>query len=280
MPHYAAVGHRNHIRAAGRTGSGGATGSLDSGVHDMGRLALRRLALGAGAVLALATAGLTPSVAAAPTSIYLVQGLPGRTVSVSVDGDPVVDGLAGGKVAGPFPIKSGTRTVTVSEDGKTVVTSRVRLATHSSSEILMHLPASPTGDPMITRFDNNLAAVQTGRAAHSVAHVAAAGPIDIRVNKNVVSANVANGEYTYKVVPAGTGSVDIVPAGRTKPLLGPFDNTLEAGKMNWVFVVGVPGRNLAIIRHRIPLADSSGSSRPADVRTGTGGQAAELAARR
>ena len=246
----------------------------------MGRSTLRRLALVAGAVLALGTAGLTPSVAAGPTSIYLVQGLPGRTVSVTVDGDTVVDSLAGGKVAGPFRVKSGTRTVTVSEDSQTLVASKVELATHSSSEIVVHLPASPTGDPMITRFSNKLDAVHGARAAHSVAQVAAAGPIDVRVNENVVSANLANGEYTYKVVPAGTSSVDIVPAGRSKPLLGPFDNTLMAGKMNWVFVVGVPGQNLAIIRHKIDLGDTTGSKRPADVRTGTGGQAAELAAQR
>ena len=132
---------------------------------------------------------------------------------MSVDGEAVVDDLAGGKVAGPFPVRRGSRTVTVTEDDKTLVASKVNLPLGSSSELAVHLPASPTGDPMITRFDNNLEAVQCGRAAHSVAHLASAGPIDIRVNENVVSANVANGEYTYKVVPAGTRSVDIVQPG-------------------------------------------------------------------
>jgi hypothetical protein len=37
-----------------------------------------------------------------PTCIYIVQGLPSRTVSVTVDGETLVDALAGGKVAGPF----------------------------------------------------------------------------------------------------------------------------------------------------------------------------------
>ena len=212
-----------------------------------------------GALLALASTGLTPSVAAAPTSIYVVQGLLDRTVSVSVDGETVAEGLAGGKVAGPFPVERGTRTVTVSEDDKTVVSSKVTLAAGSSSEVVVHLPASPTGDPMVTRFGNNLQAVQPGRAAHSVAHLAAAGPIDVRVNKNVVSANLANGEYTYKVVPAGTRSVEIVPTGMSDPLLGPFDQTLAAGKMTWVFVFGVPGQDLRTVRHVIDLAASEGS---------------------
>ncbi len=230
-------------------------------------------------MLALVLAGLTPSVAASPTSIYLVQGLPGHTVSVSVDGEKVVDSLAGGKVAGPFKVKRGSRTVTVSEGGETLVASKVNLPLGSSSEIVVHMPASPTGDPMITRFDNNLEPVQSGRAAHSVAHVASAGPIDIRINENVVSANVANGEYTYKVVPAGTSSVDIVQSGMSEPLLGPFDNTLAAGKMTWLFVIGQPGKDLAVLRHVIALDASKGSERPDDVRTGTGGQAAELSER-
>jgi len=245
----------------------------------MGRLGLRRtwIALAGGAVLALLTAGLLPSVAAAPTSVYVVQGLPGRTVSVSVDGKTVVEHLAGGKVAGPFLVKRGTRTVTVTEGEETLMASKVTLPAGSNSEIVVHLPASPSGDPMITRFDNNLQDVRSGRAAHSVAHVAAAGPIDVRVNGNVVSANVANGEYTYQVMPAGRRSVDIVPAAMTEPLLGPFDQTLAAGKMTWVFVVGVPGRDLGIVRHVIDLAENKVSKRPDEVRTGTGGQAAELA---
>jgi uncharacterized protein DUF4397 len=245
----------------------------------MGRLVSRRIVLLGAAVLVLVTAGLVPSVAAAPTSIYLVQGLPDRTVSVSVDGT-VVDSLDAGEVAGPFPVETGTRTLTVSADGETLVSSEVQLAPDSSSEIVIHLPASPTGDPMITRFDNTMEPVQNGRSAQSVAHVAAAGPIDIRVGEDVVSANLANGEYTYKVVPAGTSSLDVVPAGRSEPLLGPLDNTLTAGTMNWVFVVGVPGQDLAVIRHTVDLGEGTGSERPADVGTGTGGQAAKLSGRR
>jgi hypothetical protein len=110
--------------------------------------------------------------------------------------------------------------------------------------------------------------------------VAAAGPIDIRVDGKVVSANVANGEYTYQVVPAGSRRVDIVPTGMSKPLLGPLDLMLKPGMMTWVFAIGVPGNDLTILQHVIALADSKGSKRPADIRTGTGGQAAELVAGR
>lgn len=221
------------------------------------------------------SAGLTPSVAATQTCIYIVQGLPGRMVSVAVDGDTVVGELAGGKVAGPFPVKNGTRTVTVTDGGQTLVTNKVKLPAGSNSEIVVHLPAAPIGDPVITRFDNNLRAVQHGKAAQAVAHVAAAGPIDIRVDKKVVFANVATGEYLYKVVPAMMYSVDFVPTGKSKPLLGPVDLMIERGKLTWVFAIGEPGKDLAVIRQVIDLTTAKGSKRPRDVRTGTGGQAAE-----
>ena len=53
------------------------------------------------AVGALASAGLmiSPSYAANDTEVYIVQGLPSHTISFAVDGDSVVSGLAGGKVA-------------------------------------------------------------------------------------------------------------------------------------------------------------------------------------
>jgi hypothetical protein len=156
------------------------------------------------------------------------------------------------------------------------VTSKVKLPAGSNSEIVVHLPASPTGDPMITRFDNNLKSVQKGKAAEAFGHVAAAGPIDIRVDKKVVMANVANGEYLYVVVPAGTYSVDIVPTEMSKPLLGPLDLRVQPAKLTWVFAIGEPGKDLAIVRHVIFLSATKGSKRPTDITTGTGGQAAEL----
>jgi len=248
----------------------------------MGHRALRvtRIAV-IGGLFALLSYGVTPSVAKAQTSIYIVQGLPGRTVSVTVDGDEMVGGLAGGKVAGPFRVKSGTRSVTFSDDGKTLVTSKVRLPAGSNSEIVVHLPASPTGDPVVTRFDNNLQSIQRRKAAMAVAHVAAAGPMDIRVDKKVVFANVAVGEYLYKVVPAMTNSVDFVRTGKSKTLLGPTDVMLEPRKLTWVFAIGRPGKDLALVKHVIALPDENkkGSKHPSRVETGTGGQAAELASR-
>jgi hypothetical protein len=52
---------------------------------------------------ALAFAGLIagPSYAADTATIYIVQGLPGKTLDVSVDGDPVAKGVKTAEVAAP-----------------------------------------------------------------------------------------------------------------------------------------------------------------------------------
>lgn len=245
----------------------------------MGRLTLRRArvaGIGAG-LLALSAAGVTPSLAADQTSIYIVQGLPSRTLSFAVDGHEVVADLAGATVAGPLPVKSGRRTVTVTDGDQTVLTSKVALAAGSSSEIVVHLPASPDGEPVLTRFDNDAEPVQRGRGAYAVAHVAAAGPVDIRVGGAVVLANVATGEYVHKVVPAEDYSVDLVATGQSDPLLGPVDVTIAPGRLTWLYAIGEPGKDLALVRHVVALPDTEGSKPPTRVDTGTGGQAAELA---
>jgi hypothetical protein len=282
LPDYAAAGHpvQPAFTRAGAVGTAAHWGLSSRGWDNMGHRALRvtRIAV-IGGLFALISTGITPSVATAHTRIYIVQGLPSRTVSMTVDGEEVVSGLAGGKVAGPFAVKSGTRSMTVTDGGQTLVTSKVRLPAGSNSEIVVHLPASPTGDPVITRFDNNLQSVQHGKAAEAVAHVAAAGPMDIRVDGKVVFGNVAVGEYLYKVVPAMTNSVDFVPTGKSKTLLGPVDVMLEPAMLTWVFAIGQPGKDLALVRHVIALPGKKGSNHPSRVDTGTGGQAAELAAR-
>jgi hypothetical protein len=52
----------------------------------------------------------TPSQAADSTEIYVVQGLPNRSVDVEIDGKSVADGVAATKVAGTIDVKAGSHT--------------------------------------------------------------------------------------------------------------------------------------------------------------------------
>ncbi|GAB2678566.1 DUF4397 domain-containing protein [Kribbella swartbergensis] len=217
-----------------------------------------------------------PAEGAAATHLYVVQGLPGRSLDITVDGRTVVTGLQAAKIAGPFNVAAGRRMITARQGGNVVIQREVTVRSGASVDAVIHLPVSPTGAPVLTSYVNKLSAIPKDKAALRVAHDAAVGPADIRVNGKVAFANVANGESFEAVVPAATYTVDIVAAGTSSPVvLGPLDLPARAGYLTRVFAVGNPNQqtmNVAVGTIKLP---ASGSGMPELVNTGTGGQAAE-----
>jgi hypothetical protein len=229
-----------------------------------------------GVAAALSMAGLTaaPSFAAGDAEVYLVQGLPGKTVDVAVDGKTVAKGIKAAAVAGPFPIRSGSRKVTFSDDGEVVMESMFRVTPKSSWDVVLHLPAETKSKPAVTVFRNDLSAVPQGKASLTVAHTAKVPPADIRVNGKVLFSDVANGESLNLVVPVATYKVAIVPAGKPEPvILGPVDLTVTGGALNRVYALGDPEEKTMNVAVHVIKTGSTGSSRPDRVDTGTGGQA-------
>src|SRR4051794_2129076 len=73
--------------------------------------ALRRvlaLVLLLGATLGLADLAAGPSFAASKANLYVVQGLPGRSVDVTIDGKTVAKGVKTAAVVGPFKVAPGS----------------------------------------------------------------------------------------------------------------------------------------------------------------------------
>ena len=68
-----------------------------------------KLALLAAGALVLAAMTIGPSYAANNTEVYIVQGLPGKNLDVTIDGDSVATGVKTAAVAGPFKVKPGKR---------------------------------------------------------------------------------------------------------------------------------------------------------------------------
>lgn len=232
-----------------------------------------------GLVVGLGGALLTsPSQAADGAEIFVVQGLPNRTVEVEIDGESVASGVAATKVAGPFDVTAGSHTIRLSEDGETVVSKTVRVKAGESSDVVAHLPAPGESEPVITAYPNDLSAVPKDKANLTVAHTAAVPPADVTVNDKVLFADIANGEALSLVVPVGSYSVAIVPHGKEKPVyLGPLTLTVKGGALNRVYAVGDPEKKtMTVVVHVIDVA-TSGSKKPSMVDTGTGGQAAGLA---
>lgn len=233
-----------------------------------------KLAVLAAGALALAGFGVAPSYAADDAEIYLVQGLPGKTVDMWVDDEPLAKGLKTAAIAGPYTVKGGQRKLTLRSNGKIVLERTWMVTAKTASDLVLHLPAAPSSDPVVTVFKNDLSAVPKGKASLTVAHTAAVPPADIRVNEEVLFANIANGESLNIVVPVATYNVKIVPTGETGPvILGPLKLTVRGGALNRVYAIGDPAKKTMNVVVHIITMGPSGSSTPDEVNTGTGGQA-------
>ncbi|HKJ12745.1 MAG TPA: DUF4397 domain-containing protein [Ornithinimicrobium sp.] len=234
-----------------------------------------------GSALAVGLAGAVAAPATAQddeVTLYVVQGLPGEEVDVSVDGETLAKDVQAAEVAGPFTVSPGERTWTFTDgDDEVLVENTVSASAGDSSDVVLHLPADAGGDPVLTVYQNDLSAVPEGKASVTVAHTAAVPPADIVVDDEVLFANVANGESLSLVVPADTYTVQIVPTGEREPvLLGPLDLPVEGGSLNRVFAVGAPeADSMNVVTHVIDV-DEEGSEKPEVVNTGTGGQVAAL----
>jgi Domain of unknown function (DUF4397) len=224
--------------------------------------------------VALVGGTISTSYAADDAEVYIVQGLPGRTLDVAVDGKKVASGVKAAAIAGPYAVKAGSRKITFSDNGDVVLERSFTVKAKSSWDVVAHLPENSADDPAVTVFRNDVSPVPRGKASLVVAHTATVPPADIRVNGDVLFENIGNGESLKLTVPVATYEVAIVPTGEAKPvILGPLELTVKGGAVNRVYAVGDPGKktmNVAV--HIIPTA-SSGSGQPSDVNTGFGGEA-------
>jgi hypothetical protein len=76
------------------------------------------------------------------------------------------------------------------------------------------------------------------------------------------------------VVPVATYKVSIVPTGKTKPVFfGPVSLTVKGEAINRVYAVGDPEKKTMNVCVHVLAANETGSGKPSEVNTGTGGQA-------
>ena len=109
-----------------------------------------------------------------------------------------------------------------------------------------------------------------GKARVVLAHTATAPPADVRVDRQTVFTNIANGEYAEADVAAGGHQVALVPSGTDrKAFLGPLDVSLQAETVTMVYAVGSPmNGSMRVVSHSAGLA-SDGSVRPSRIETGS-----------
>lgn len=212
-------------------------------------------------------------------TVYVVQGVAGETVSIAVDGKAVDDAAAAKTIVGPLALTPGEHTLTVDGQGDTLdVEASFDVAAGASVDAVIHRQVDPTAAPIVTTYDNDLSKVAKGSGRLAVAHVAAVGPADVRVQDEVLFANIANGEVLTLTVPAKTYPVEIVPAATDGPsVLGPVDLPVAKSALTRVFAIGVAAEGtMDAIVQVLPLGVRGSGKSPTLIDAGSGGQAAEL----
>ncbi len=228
-----------------------------------------------GGVTSSTAAAASAAAAQGEATLYVVQGLPGAAINVAVDGQTVAQNVQTTNVVGPFEVSPGTRMLTFTDGNGTVVAQNsVDATAGSSSDLVLHLTTAAGDPPVVTQFPNDLTGVPADKASLTVAHTAAVAPADIRVDGQVLFANIANGESLNLVVPVGTYTVDIVPAGESAPVVfGPVALSVQGGSLNRVYAVGDPAASTMNVAVHVLKVPETGSPQPTMVDTGSGGSA-------
>jgi hypothetical protein len=240
-------------------------------------MSARRFVVCAAAASLVALTGSAP-VTAAPArgSVQIIQAVPKASVTVIIDGRRVESGVGLGTVLGPYDTAPGKHSVRfVDAAGEVSMAASVTVKAGASTDVVLHRPASATGEPVVNVYSTPRKPIGPGKARVMLAHTATVAPADVRVDGKVVFTNIANGEFAEAEVPAGKHKVELLPTGETRdPILGPIEVDLAPRTVTMVYAVGTPSNgSMDVIAHTSVIA-SDGTVVPDTIKTGSAGLAA------
>lgn len=191
----------------------------------------RSLALGV-AVAALAVFPAAPAAADRAATVAVLHALPGAgTVDVYSGRSLVIEDLTPGRI-GVIALPGGTARLSLYADGTSPGTAdplltipATRIAAGSNVTVAAH--PSARGTPTTTAFVNDTRTVGMGMGRLTVRHLAAAPPVNVRVDGRVLLADVANPRQASTGLRAGSYRVDVVQAGTRDVLAGPTTITIK-----------------------------------------------------
>jgi hypothetical protein len=197
------------------------------------------------ALMALPVALATPASAsqAQQATVSVLHAVPGLTVDVYANGEELIPDFAPGTLTDPLTLPAGTYDLQVFADGDNpdnadpaIEAQGVEVPAGANATVVAHLDAD--GNPVLTPFVNDVSATAAGEARLVVRHTAAAPPVDVRADGEVLFPDLANPDEASGDVPAGSYSADVTLAGEDAAVLGPTDVQLSEGTATIVYAWG------------------------------------------
>ncbi|HEY0697208.1 MAG TPA: DUF4397 domain-containing protein [Micromonospora sp.] len=216
----------------------------------------RSLAVGA-LLCAVVTAGQVapPATAAASApQVYLVQGIPGQTLDLYVDGNLVLTGVRPGGVAGPIglDLTRGTHDIVLTPEraplGSAIVTELgMRVPAEPSLSLVTHLTGA--GGSAVTAYVNDLTRTGAGKARLVVRHAADAPAAEVQADQTTLFTELAGSDEQVVDVDAGRTPIQVrvaTPGGGS--VLSPGRLPLTEGTSTIVHLVGsARDRSLSLV---------------------------------
>jgi hypothetical protein len=240
---------------------------------------MRKLILGSGLLLAVATAvAVAPAAVAqealpATGTVYVVHGIPDTPVDVYVDGMRAIDDFQPGTNAGPVDLPAGGREVQIfpaqatDDSGSPLLQAYADVPAGGSVTLVAHLDQG--GQPTVTPFLNEVSAVPAGQARVVVRHTAAAPAVDVLAGGSPVLQGLTNPNQEALEAPAGTVVASVAAAGTTEPVIGPADLELREGTATFVHAIGsLEAGNLSLVTFTVDGLHSAPSGVPSGAPSG------------
>lgn len=226
------------------------------------------------ALTATATAALLALPAAAladghEASVTVVHGVPGVTVDVWANGEPLLPGFEPGTVTDPVALPAGTYDIQIfaagadpDTDTPVIPVGPVEVTGGLNASIVAHL--TDGGEPTATVFVNSTSEVDAGEARLTVRHTANFGAVDILAGGNAIFEGVTNPNEGTVDVPAGDYDVAVTAAGDPDTVAAEVAGfTLPEGANTIVYAIGTPGDDFDLLVQTISGLHSSPSGVPA-----------------
>lgn len=221
-----------------------------------------------------------PAQAAGTATVSVFHGVPNTPVDVYANGKALLKNFKPGTLTDPVKLPAATYDLKVTAvgagaDGKAVVQAKgVKVPADANITVVAHLTAD--SKPALTPYVNDTTKIEPGKARLTVRHDAAAPPVDVRSNGDVVFGGLTNPDEADAVLPPGDLKADVALAGTDTVAIGPADVPLVEGKNTIVYAWGsAADKNLKLAVQTVSGMHSS----PSGVPSGTGGAATSQADR-